>query len=239
MNATTLATPRTLTEQDLAYERLGDKFDEALSEYDTQRRVETLIDEFLADVALQGRSVLEVGTGLGYFARRLTQRGANVTATDIAPSLVDRVRRNVGCRAQVADALRLGDQFAAESFDAVLSSECIEHTPDPNEAVVQMCRLVRPGGVLVLSTPNVVWQPVVRLASRLRLRPFDGLENFSSWRGLRRVLRDEGLEVLQERGLHLFPFQVGMHGLSHWCDRRLQAFRGGMINICLLARKVP
>jgi 2-polyprenyl-6-hydroxyphenyl methylase/3-demethylubiquinone-9 3-methyltransferase len=238
MNATSLATPRALTDRDLAYERLGEHFGEALSEYDTQRRVETLIDEFLADAPLQGSSVLEVGTGLGYFARRLTQRGANVTATDIAPSLVERVRQSVGCRAEVADALRLGDQFAAESFDVVLSSECIEHTPNPRAAVVQMSRLVRPGGYLVLSTPNVVWQPVVRLASRLRLRPFDGLENFSSWRGLRRVLRDQGLEVVQERGLHLFPFQFRMHGLSRWCDRRLQALRGGMINICLLGRKM-
>ena len=39
------------------------------------------------------------------------------------------------------------------------------------------------------------------------------------------------------RGLHLFPFQFGMHGLSRWCDAHLQTFRLAMINICVLARK--
>lgn len=234
---TALVAPRTLTAQDLAYERLADSFSEALSEYDTRRRVETLVDDFLRDIPLEGKLALEVGTGLGYFARRLQERGVRVTATDIAPTLVDRVRSSLGCEARVADALRLEDQFAAESFDLVLSSECIEHTPDPAAAIGQMARVLRPGGWLTLSTPNVVWQPVVRLASRLKLRPFDGLENFTSWRGLRRTLHSAGMEVVAERGLHLIPFQFKLHRLSRWCDNRLQLLRAGMINVCVLARK--
>lgn len=237
MNLEAVATTRTLTSRDLAYDRLGDRFRESLSEYDTQRRIETLIDEFLSDVPLADRRVLEVGTGLGDFARQLKQRGADLTATDIAPSLVERVRHGVGCQARVADALRLTETFEPESFDLVLSSECIEHTPNPKEAVIGMTNMLRPGGLLVLSTPNIIWQPVVRLASRLRLRAFDGLENFSSWRGLRRLLNQQGMTVLKERGLHLFPFQLKQPRLSRWCDDHLQCLRGFMINICLLARK--
>ncbi|MEZ6055667.1 MAG: class I SAM-dependent methyltransferase [Planctomycetaceae bacterium] len=231
------AQSRTLDGRDLAYERLGDQFVEALSEYDTQRRVETLVDLFLGDIDLSGKRVLEVGTGLGYFARRMHERGAKVIATDIAPSLVEKVRKNVGCEAEVADAMRLTDQFETGSFDVILSSECVEHTPDPNVAVRQMASLLKPGGYLSLSTPNIVWQPIVRLASTLKLRPFDGLENFSSFGGLRKLLAQEGCEVIREQGLHLFPFQFGMQGLSRWCDRNLQPLRCGMINICLLARK--
>ncbi len=100
-----------------------------------------------------------------------------------------------------------------------------------------MLAVLKPGGLLSLSTPNIVWQPVVRAATRLKLRPFDGYEHFSSWASLRRTVQGHGGEIVRERGLHLFPFQFGLHALSVWCDEHLQAARGLMINICLLARK--
>ena len=137
----------------------------------------------------------------------------------------------------MADALALTSTFAPGSFDILVSSECIEHTPEPYLALRQMCRVLRPGGLLALSTPNLLWSPVVRGATALRLRPFDGHENFSTFAGLREVLEDEGLEVRREVGLHLFPFQLRLHALSRLCDRHLQALRPLMINLCVLARR--
>jgi SAM-dependent methyltransferase len=224
-------------DQELTHERLGDRFADALSTYDTARRLTVLVDEFLADDVIVGRQVLDVGSGLGFFSERLVQRGAIVTACDIGPGLVEQTRKRVGCDAVEADALHLVDTFGGNRFDAVVSSECIEHTPSPLDAIRQMVAVVKPGGVIALSTPNRLWQPVVRMASRLRLRPFDGYENFSTWEGLRQTFRREGADVIAERGLHLFPFQFGGHTLSTWCDRHLQAARGLMINVCLLARK--
>jgi 2-polyprenyl-3-methyl-5-hydroxy-6-metoxy-1,4-benzoquinol methylase len=228
---------RTVSEREFCHERLGQQFDHALSAYDTQRRVEVLVDEFLAPRLRPGVEALDVGCGLGFFSERLQAHGARVTACDIGPGLLERTRARVGCDCVRADALALAEQLGGERFDVVLSSECIEHTPDPAAALRQMAAVLRPGGWLAVSTPNVVWYPVVALASRLRLRPFDGYENFSSWRGVRETLRGAGLRVEREHGLHLFPFQLGWHRLSRWCDRRLQALRGVMINLCVLAHK--
>jgi hypothetical protein len=97
--------------------------------------------------------------------------------------------------------------------------------------------VVRPGGFISVSTPNRLWRPVVTLATRLKLRPFDGYENFSTWRSLRAALDDHGADVVREYGLHLFPFQLPLHRLSAVCDRRLQPLRGLMINLCILAVK--
>ena len=146
-------------------------------------------------------------------------------------------KAGAGCTAVVADAMRLTNTFARDQFDVVVSSECIEHVPSPAAAIGQMLAVLKPGGLLSLSTPHVLWQPVVRLATALRLRPFDGHENFSSWSAVRRALRSHGATIVAERGLHLFPFQFGLHPLSRWCDRHLQAARPLMINICVLARK--
>lgn len=228
---------RTPTKEEYTHERLGDQFETALSGYDTRRRVETLVDAFLADDMVAGKTALDVGCGLGFFSERLKQRGAVVTACDLGPTLVERTRQRVGCNGVIADVMLLTEQFGRESFELVLSSECIEHTPDPREALRQMAGVVRPGGYLAVSTPNEVWSPVVHAASTLKLRPFDGHENFSSWRSMRETLQAAGMEILREEGLHLFPFQFRLHGLSTWCDHNLQALRGGMINLCVLARK--
>jgi len=223
--------------EEYSHDRLGDRFAHALSEYDTRRRVETLIDEFLTEDMVRGKRTLDVGCGLGFFSQRLMERGAVVTACDLGPNLVEATRGRVGCEAVVADALRLVEQFGPESFDLVVSSECIEHTPSPQRALEQMAAVLKPGGYLAVSTPNIVWSPVVKLATALRLRPFDGHERFSSWSGIRRVLRSSRVEIMREAGLHLFPFQIPLHALSRWCERHLQTLRPLMINVCVLGRK--
>jgi 2-polyprenyl-3-methyl-5-hydroxy-6-metoxy-1,4-benzoquinol methylase len=229
---------RTPNRREYAHQSLGDRFELALSHYDTRRRIDVLIDEFLPAAAVTGKTALDVGCGLGFFSERLVQRGAIVTACDIGPELVRRTRERVGCTAIVADALALEERFGPDSFDLVVSSECIEHTPDPDAALRQMMAVLRPGGYLSVSTPNVCWWPVVRIATMIGARPFDALENFSSWRSIRRTITGAGGTILEERGLHLFPFQLPLHSLSTWCDRHLQAVRGVMINICVLAQKL-
>lgn len=228
---------REISEAEYCHERLGEDFATALSDYDTQRRVEILVDDFLVDAAKPGTTALDVGCGLGFFSESLFSRGVDVLACDLGPKLVEQTQSRVGCNAEVADALNLVNQFGHEKFDMVISSECIEHTPDPYQAVRQMAGVLKEGGLISLSTPNIVWQPVVRTATRLKLRPFDGYENFCSWPGLRRTLHDCGIEIIREHGLHLIPFQFRLHRFSRWLDRHFQPLRFCMINICILGRK--
>src|SRR5262245_54718096 len=114
---------RGISDKEYIHELLGERFASALSPYDTRRRVEVLVDEFLSDVSLPGRSVLDVGTGFGFFAERLKQRGADVTAVDIGENLLKHVEQRVGCECVRADALSLVDYFGANRFDVVVSSE--------------------------------------------------------------------------------------------------------------------
>jgi 2-polyprenyl-3-methyl-5-hydroxy-6-metoxy-1,4-benzoquinol methylase len=228
---------RTPTAKEYCHDQLGDRFAQALSTYDTERRLEALTDRFLTPERLRGSEALDVGAGLGFFSRRMKECGADVTACDIGENLLAAVQASVGCRCACVDALALVEYFGRSRFDIVLSSECIEHTPDPMGAVRQMAAVLRPGGWLALSTPNLIWYPVVRGATMLRLRPFDGLENFSTFGGLRRTLESSGITIEKECGLHLFPFQLPLHALSRWCDDHLQFLRKLMINICILGRK--
>jgi HAD superfamily hydrolase (TIGR01549 family) len=104
-----------------------------------------------------GERIVDVGCGSGLYARELVRRGATVTATEYAPSSLAQARHNVGGLAAGVE-FRLEDAqeltFSDSSFDKVLLTEVIEHLPRPAKAVAEAARVLRPGGLLVVSTPS-------------------------------------------------------------------------------------
>lgn len=225
-------TPPDLQNRMLTHDRLAAQFDELMNPYDITRRLEVLIDEFLSGVSLQNKYVLDAGCGTGRGTSRLAQQGADVIAIDLGINLVRYTRERYVCKPTVGSILEL--PFANGAFDVVFSTEVIEHTPDPYAALREMYRVVKPGGHLVVSTPGWLWQWPVRLASKLGLRPYDGLENFLKTSEVRRVLVECGATVIEHRGIHLLPFQIAfLHPLLRWSDRFGKTLLPIMINQCI------
>jgi 2-polyprenyl-3-methyl-5-hydroxy-6-metoxy-1,4-benzoquinol methylase len=112
-----------------------------------------------ADVA--GRDVLEIGCGRGELAVHLagmTPAPRRLVGADFAQAAVRLGARRAregsltGVSWMVADAQAVG--LPSASFDTVISCETIEHLLDPVAALREFHRLLRPGGRLVLTTPN-------------------------------------------------------------------------------------
>jgi len=221
----------------LFYESIADRFEGLDHPYDIARRLELVFGELLDPGALRGRRLLDAGCGYGVFSRLAAKHGAKVVSCDIATTLVRRASETASTLGVIADACALG--FRDGAFDVVISSEMVEHVERPAEAVKELARVLQPGGLLVITTPNRVWQGVVRLASRLRLRPFHGLENFLRWSELDLACVASGLRILTHIGFHAWPFQFGFPDLSRTVDRRFGAARFArlMINQALVARK--
>jgi len=225
-----------VTPIELFYDRIADEFDRIMNRYDLQRRLETVYEDLLGPCDLRGRSLLDAGCGTGWFSLWAHQRGADVTAVDIGPRLLAQVRRKCPARIVLGDVLDL--QFADGSFDVVVSSECIEHTRDPRRAVHEVIRVCRPGGLVVITSNNRRWWWLCNLANRLHLRPYEGIENWPSWRQLRMWVEETGATVLDMRGIHLFPFQIAMfHPLLRFLDRWGRGLGPLCVNQAVLATK--
>lgn len=189
------------------FDDLGtEAFDRLMSDYDVERRLHLVFDRLLGDVDLSGLRVLEVGSGTGRFSRAITRAGGRLVACDLGPGLVRDVVARTACRGVVGDALCL--PFRDGVFDLVLSSECIEHTPDPERALREMSRVCRPGGTVCVTTPNRRWYPVLLAAQRLGLRGFAGPERWISPARAAEVLRAAGMQDVRLDGCHLWPFQL-------------------------------
>ncbi|MCZ6682984.1 MAG: methyltransferase domain-containing protein [Planctomycetota bacterium] len=191
---------------ELFYDSIAERFDDIMNLYDMRRRVSIVFDVFFRDHDLAGRKLLDAGCGTGWFTLRAHERGADVTALDIGPKLLEQVRRKCKAKTVCGDVLDL--EFGDDSFDVVVSSECIEHTRRPQDAVRELIRVCRPGGLIAITSNNHIWYWLCALADKFDARPYKGIENWPRWSELRDWVERENVRILDRRGIHLFPFQV-------------------------------
>lgn len=106
----------------------------------------------------RGRRVLEAGCGEGYGAALLSREAAHVTALDYDDYTTGHVRAAYPdlpiIRANV-----VALPFAELSYDVVVSLQTIEHLWDQDTFVRECVRVLRPGGTLIVSTPNTLTFP--------------------------------------------------------------------------------
>jgi len=101
-----------------------------------------------------GRRVLDLGSGEGYGAALLAQTASTVTGIDIDERAVAHSAANYPDVAfRVASVTDLS-AFADDSFDAVVAFEVIEHVAEHDRVVAEIARVLAPGGLVVMSTPE-------------------------------------------------------------------------------------
>jgi ubiquinone/menaquinone biosynthesis C-methylase UbiE len=119
---------------------------------------------FLLDRVRAGERVLDVGCGEGMFAVELAHAGAKVVGIDVACEPLRRAHeRDPGLDLRLVDADGAWP-FADASFDVLWAGETIEHVADTGGWLSEARRVLRPGGRLLLSTPDHGRLALLRLA---------------------------------------------------------------------------
>jgi SAM-dependent methyltransferase len=108
-----------------------------------------------AQEQVRGKSVLDAGCGDGYGTDMLAQTAARAVGVDRSAETIDLAGRRYqrpNLTYRVCELHRLTD--LGEQFDAVCNFQVIEHLVDPNPFLKQARLVLRPGGSLIVTTPN-------------------------------------------------------------------------------------
>lgn len=112
-----------------------------------------------ADGLLRGR-LLDLGCNIGVFSSYIAERhpDVHVVGIDNRPEAIDLAKEFLGERDNLAFAVVdfLNSDYPDGSFDYIIFLEVIEHVSNPHAYLAECARVLKPSGVLVLSTPNII-----------------------------------------------------------------------------------
>jgi 2-polyprenyl-3-methyl-5-hydroxy-6-metoxy-1,4-benzoquinol methylase len=144
----------------ILHERKASRWEELYTLPSFQRRAAVILG--LLEGRLQpGASWLDAGCGSGFFSRQLASRGCAVTGLDASPGMIETSRKLAAAAGPFAilpqfELVTTIEHLPSDSgtFEGILCSSVIEYIDDPAKALREFARLLKPGGVLLMTVPN-------------------------------------------------------------------------------------
>jgi SAM-dependent methyltransferase len=192
-DASTPASPGRLAREIDHHRRIADEA-EIIWNWDTPAgriRVRRRAGFFVEAAGLRpGRRALELGCGTGLFLDQVAASGASITGIDLTPELLARAGERLASRGNVS--LCCGDAealpFHDHAFDVVYGSSILHHL-DLDRALAEVHRVLKPGGRIAFTEPNVVNPQIAFSFYFMPTRQYFGLSPdemaFSRWRAMR------------------------------------------------------
>lgn len=158
-----------------------------------QREADTLRYMTLAHTPIG--KLLDVGCGGGRFLNRMQKRGWRVEGSDFDEQAAQKVSYKYAIKTHVGDLTQC--KLLADSFDVITLSQTIEHLYDPNATLHECLRLLKPGGLLILTTPNAESVGAIEFGSFWRGWEAPRHLHLFTVNSLKKLVQRAGFEVFQ------------------------------------------
>jgi len=165
--------------------------------------------------AYRGRTLLEVGCGIGTDLVRFAKGGAIVTGIDLSRTAIDLARTNFALHDVAPRELMVGNAeslpYADRSFDVVYGHGVIQYTADPARLVRESHRVLKAGGQAIFMVYNrVSWLNAMSVLTNVPLEHGDApiLRKFSIGESRRLLAPFADVRIVPER----FPVKSRLHG---------------------------
>lgn len=174
--------------------------------------------KLVQEVAAPSAAVLDVAAGAGNFSLRLAELGYAVTWNDLRADLVDYVRlkhENGDIRFAPGNVFELGFE---NCFDVVVITEIIEHVAHPDDFLRKIGRMVKPGGHVVMTTPNGGYfrNSLPKFSECADPSQFEAVQFKPNSDGHIFLLHDDEIPVLADKaGLTVERLRLSTNSLTH------------------------
>jgi ubiquinone/menaquinone biosynthesis C-methylase UbiE len=181
--------------------------------------------------AYRGRTVLEVGCGIGTDLVRFARGGALVTGIDLSSTAIELAKQNFALHGQQAQDLRVANgealPFPDASFDVVYGHGVVQYTADAPQLIRECHRVLRPGGDAIFMVYNrVSWLNALSKVMKVPLEHEDApvLEKYSIAEFKRLLAPFQRVQIIPER----FPVKSRLH--KGWKGVAFNTFFVGTFN---------
>ena len=151
--------------------------------------------------------ILEVGTGTGYLTSEMERLGCRVTGVEPDPEMADIARQY--CHKMLVGDIETLSLEDLGHYDAVILGDILEHVRNPRTVLQRVSRMLKPGGKVLMSLPNVgnIWIRLNLLLGRFKYSRVGLLDESDLRRTLQksRQLADSGLDIL---GVNASPISL-------------------------------
>ena len=144
--------------------------------------------------------VLEVGTATGYLSAEMTSLGCNVTGIEQDPGMAELARPH--CRRMFVGDIETLKVDSLGQFDAIVFGDVLEHLRNPRSVLEQLSKLLKPGGRILISLPNVanIWVRLNLLFGRFNYTRVGIVDEshlrFFTLKTAKELAADAGLDVI-------------------------------------------
>ncbi|MCK5017164.1 MAG: methyltransferase domain-containing protein [Candidatus Peribacteraceae bacterium] len=148
------------------------------------------------------------GNGTAFFAKKYPSTEINWNCLASCQSFVTQAKtrhEKNNVKSEINQLMKLPMPFEDNFFDIILCFETLEHMPNPKELILELSRMLKSQGTLVLTTPNVLWEPAHWISATFHLDHGEGPHRMVRRKIILDGFKSANLNILNEKSTVLVP----------------------------------